>query len=339
MKRPTIVEIARLAEVSTATVSYVLNGKAGRQGISAATAERVRDVAEDLGYVPDRMATSLRTGRYHLIALIAPHFADFYADLLQGIEEEGDKSNYQIIISSTFDRVSREARYVQSLIGRRIDGAIVLPVDIHEPHLRRFEKARIPTVCFRRRAGSDLRARFMTFDDYGAGRMLTRRLIEVGCKRLAFYCPQLFLERDYLRIIHEARFAGFRRACEEAGLSCGCDGPMVLEERDEGVGARLSEEAGRRKADGIVGVSDTSCLIAMHHLKAHGIRVPDDIKIAGFDNVLAASVAAPPLTTIAWPKAELGRAMMQSLLNMMETREQQTDEAFFEPRLVVRQSG
>jgi LacI family transcriptional regulator len=331
-------DIARLANVSIATVSYVLNGKGGAQKISQATADRIRKIAREHGYVPNKTARYLKHGRYHLIALIAPHCADFYAGLLRSIELEGDKHEYQILFSSTFDDIEREETYIKNLIARRVDGVVILPIDVHSQHLQYLTRNHVPTIFFRRRADSSSPHKFMTFGDACGGLIATRHLIERGCRRIAFCSSPVFLGPDYLKVIHQARIEGYKQALKEAGREFCPEDVLVLAEPSPSYSEDLVEALKMRGYDGIVGISDRACLPILRSLQANGIRVPEQIKVIGFDNSDYLDFTAPPLSSIRLPKAQLGEAMMQALLRMIETREQEKDEVLLKPDLVERES-
>lgn len=336
--RTKLKDIARLAEVSIATASYVLNDQWEVKGIRQETAQRVMDLAEEHRFVPNRTATFLKKGRYHLIALISPHCADFYSDLLQGIEEQGEKQDYQILFCSTFNSAKREENYLRSLIARRVDGVIILPVDIHESHMEYLIKNRVPTVCFRRRASSDLAAKYMTFNDREGGKIAAKHLLAQGCQRIAFVSDTICEQYDYLKIIQEARAQGCIEALEEAGRPAdeltvfvhdsGCpDYPEVI--RDA-----LSEN----KIDGVVGFSDMACVVLCRALRQVGLCVPKDLRVVGFDNTELGALFDPGLTSIGLPKPQLGRLMVDAIMRMIDSRQQETDEFFLSPYLIPRAS-
>ena len=289
--------------------------------------------------MPNQTAVFLRSGRCHLLALVSPHCSDFYADLLQGIEEEGEKGDYQILVASTFNDIRREGAYLQNLIARRVDGVILLPIDIEQKHLDLLAKNRVPTVFFRRRAGTDVPGKYMTFSDFEGGRLAARHLCQQGCRRVAFCSVPLFQEFDYLRIIHEARLQGYREGLRESGAPW--DDSMVyqLDETLHGFCGPLIQAVSEKRVDGIVALSDRLCLPILEAFRSAGIRVPADVKIVGFDNTEMARFANPPLTSVSFPKRDLGPAMVKALLQMMDTGEQDCSEILLQPDLVVRQSS
>lgn len=331
-------DIAEMANVSVSTVSYVLSGKWKDCRISDATAKRILDLVEQHGCVPNRTARFLKSGRCHLLALVSPHCADFYAEIIEGIEQEGEKRDYQILTGSTFNSIEREESYVKNLVARRVDGVIILPVDAHEDHLRYLSRNHVPTVCFRRRADVSIPFKFMTFNDFEGARIATRHLLDKGCERIAFISASLFLQYDFLRVIHEARTLGYAQALAEADHGAK---PRVfpLDEAASDYAETLTGLVRKHRIDGIVGLSDRTCAPVLRVLREAGIRVPEDVRVIGFDNSELAWLSYPPLSSIALPKRELGAAMVQALVRMVEDHEQETDEILLMPRLVERQTS
>jgi LacI family transcriptional regulator len=171
------------------------------------------------------------------------------------------------------------------------------------------------------------------------GYLATRHLIEQGCKRIVFSSGPIFLDNEYFRIIHEARLRGCTKALEEAGMPTNGGEALFVEERDPNHAAQLAADVKEHRIDGIVGFSDYLCMVVMDSLRRTNIRIPDDVRIIGFDDTAFNKFTAPPLTSIGFPKAELGRTMVEALLRMAESKVQDTDEILLRPNLVVRESS
>lgn len=336
--RTKLSEIAQLANVSIATASYVVNGKSEAKGISEATKRRVLEIARQHGYVPNRTARFLKKGRYHLIALMAPHISDFYAGLLQRIEQLAEARDYQIIFSSTFDSVEREATYLNSLIARRIDGLIILPVDIRAPHLKLLARNRVPTVFFRRRASSNAPQKFMTFDDFEVGRLAAAHLIERGCRRVAFLSAPVYVYHEYLKIIHEARAQGCRAALHEAGLPFDDSHVLLIERSAPDNNAEIAEAVVDRRFDGIVSIADDIMVHVVGVLRERGVPLPQAVKAIGCNNTELAHYCVPSLSSVELPRAELGEAMTEALFRMIDNEVQESDEVLLPPFVVERDS-
>ncbi len=334
----TLKEIASLAKVSIATASYVLNDHPKSRSMNEETVLRVKKVAAAYGFVPSKAAGSLKQGRHDLIALIAPHVGDFFAGLSQGIESEGDKHRLQLMTASTFDSAEREREYVKRLLARRVDGMIVLPLDVSARHLDYLYRSRVPVIFFRRRAGSTAPAKFMTFDDIEVGRLAARHLIERGCRRIALLTHPEWIRREYYRIVHDALFEGCREACEEAGLPFGEDDVLGVDTDRPTYGDDLVRAVREGGYDGLFGLSDVTCAGALNALHRARIRVPEKVKVVSFGDGELARFSIPALTSVGLPKAELGREMVRALVRMVENRAQEADEVLLKPSLTVRES-
>jgi DNA-binding LacI/PurR family transcriptional regulator len=337
-ERITLNEIAQMAGVSKATASYVLNGREKANRISTETAVRVRETAAKFGYVLNRAAAQLKKGRHHLIALMAPHFSDFYAGLLQSIEQVAEERGYQTLFGSTFDSVEREKTYLNNLIARRVDGIILLPVDIFQPHLKLLTTHRVPSILFRRRASSKSPLMFMTFDDFEAGALAARHLSDRGCKRMAFLSSPVYVEQEYLSIIHQARLQGFNRTLKESGMPVPLEEAFMLTRGDAVSEHALVETFRKHRIDGFAAISDDIAVWAMRLLQDAGVRIPDQVRAAGCNNSELSVFAVPGLTSVGLPKARLGEEMVRVLFRMIDRQEQETDELLIEPHLVERDS-
>jgi LacI family transcriptional regulator len=335
--RVTLDRIAKLAGVSKAAVSYVLSGREREYRIAEETAKRIREIASEMEYIPNRAAALLRKGRHRLIALIAPHVADFYAGLVSAIEGEAEQRDYQMLLGSTFDSIERERTYLMSLIARRVEGVIILPVDIHQPHLDILTKRRIPTVFFRRRADSEASHLFMTFDDFEVGRLAAKHLVSRGCRRLLFVSAPAFMDYDYLRIIHQARFSGYAEALQGCGYPSS-EKAFLLNFENHAVCGELIQIISSKEIDGLVCLSDEVAAQTLQVLRRANIAVPGQVRVVGCDDSLIARYTSPPLTSLRLPKGELGKAMVESLFQMIDEEKQESGEKLFSPCLVERES-
>jgi LacI family transcriptional regulator len=333
----TLEEIAKLAGVSKATASYVLSGKSMQGRVSEKTAARVKAVAEKHGYVPNRAAALFRKGRHHLIAMLMPNLSDFYAGLLAQVELEAEKCGFQVLFGCSFNSPEREAKYVEGMLARRVDGLILLPINIDAQHLHLLHRNRLPTIFFRRRAEATLPHKFMTFHDFRTGYLAAKHVIEKGCRKLVFCSEPSLLRLDYVRIIHEARLAGFRQALTENGLVVGDEG-ILFHEREPFDNKAFIEEFKRTGFDGIVGVGDDAAIRAMTALTQHGVRVPEEVKVIGIDDSKLCRYAVPAMSSIGLPKDELGARMVEALMRMIKKGEPEADEVLTEPFVVARAS-
>lgn len=334
----TLTEIAKKANVSIATVSYVLNGKAQAQGITEGTAQRILTIAEQEGYLPNKTAQFLRRGRYQLIALIAPHFQDCFLGLLKGIEHEAEKHDYQILLCSTFGDPEREARNIKTLIARRVDGVAIMPVDPRSPHLNYLTRNHVPTVFLQRRFAPPSEVKHMGVDNVAAGRLATRHLLESGCRCVAFGTSEPEASKACSRRRDQDRLAGYREALVEGGLYPAHE---VVVELDTGTDAaeRVLDALRAHGCDGLVATTDALCKRILGALRHLGKACPEDLRLAGMGDTDLAHLSVPPLTSVAFPEEKMGLDLVRSLIRMIESGTQETDEMLYAPSLVVRASS
>jgi LacI family transcriptional regulator len=333
-------ELAKLANVSKTTASFVLNEEAERHGIKPETIRRVREVAAQHGYVPNQASRNLRQGRQYLIAFVAPQVTDsFFLTIAQSVEQTAETHGYQVLFGSTFSDVERERRYLESLIARRVDAIILLPTHIDAPHLDILLQHQIPTILFRRRHTSRKPFRFMTFNDELSAELATRHLVDQGCRRIGMVIDAVAEEYDWLQVIIEARVAGYRRALRAAGLKA--IKPVILTPIDRQRSADDDPIAllRKHKIDGLVAMEDLCILRLINKLYDAGYDIPESIKLVGCDNSPYTAFLRPPLTSVGFPQAELGRCMIEELVEAINSGTAPRGELLLDPYLVPRASS
>lgn len=322
-------DVAEHAGVSIGTVSNAINRP---ELVSNTTAARVAAAILELGYVPNVAARQLRAGRSDAIGMSVINITNpFFAELAFGAEEEALASGYSVIVGNSFDSTAREARYLELFERQRLDGVLIAPVGDSEEHLRRFAKRGVPVVLvdYRHPAGE---FSSVSLDDELGGRLATRELIESGCRHLAF------IGGPESRAQMRERLAGFREVAAAAGVRVTV---IETDTLNTGLGRELGERLARLdpadRPDGVFAGNDHLALGLLQGLVGHGIRVPDDIAIVGYDDIEFAAAAVVPLTSVRQPAAQMGARATQLLLDHLGGA---TDpvEARFVPELAVRAS-
>lgn len=206
----TIKDIAQRAGVSTATVSYVVNGT---RFVSPELRERVLTAITELDYRPNAVARSLRQKRTRTIGLIVPDNSNpFFAEVAKGVEDAGYEAGVSVILCNSDGSFERELRYLQTLRDKQVDGVILIATTPNADHLASVVEREIPVVVFYRRV-PHLNVDTLVVDNHGGGVLATRHLIELGHAQIACVAPASTNSPSALRV------AGFRRAMEEAGLT------------------------------------------------------------------------------------------------------------------------
>jgi DNA-binding LacI/PurR family transcriptional regulator len=303
---PTMNDVARLAGVSIATVSHVVNGT---RFVSAERVERVHAAMSELGYTPDATARSLRVGRTDTLGLVVPDNSNpFFATLARWIEEASFESGYTTILANSNERADREHRYVSTLVSKRVDGLILSPSrGDHSALTRLLQNAGTPVVVVDRDASLP-NADIVLYDNEGGSHDATRHLLELGHRSIACIAGPSDTSSSADRV------RGFRRAIAEAGLP----EPLVVEADFHFAGGR---EATARLLDdqtgctALVAGNDLMAAGAIRELHSRGLRVPEDISVIGFDDAPLAEMVFPALTTMRQPLEAMAHAAVSLLLS------------------------
>jgi len=323
----TIEMVAQLAGVSASTISRILNGTAV---VSEVKQEAVKDAIAKLGYVPNPVARGLAGGRTYSIGVITQTIdSPFYGTSLRGIEEELDPAGYNPLFVSAHWDAATEARCIDVLRSRRVDGIIVLTGRLSDQALKACAKHLPVVVTGRTLKGPGLFS--LDFDNFAGGQMATEHLIDLGHRRIAL------ITGDPEHPDSNERMRGYRAALDKAGIPY--DPALVVEgDYNEGSGLRAVEHlmAGGQSFTAIFAANDQMASGAVLGLHRKGVRVPQDVSIVGFDDLPTSPYAVPPLSTIHQSSYEQGRLSAQAMLQLLAgTRPTATVPL---PRLIARES-
>ncbi|MFG2312648.1 LacI family DNA-binding transcriptional regulator [Streptomyces sp. NPDC048566] len=314
VSRPTLEAVAARAGVSRATVSRVVNGG---DGVREPLAERVRRAVEELGYVPNQAARSLVTRRHDAVAVVIAEpetrvFADpFFAHQLRGISKELTAHDSQLVLLLTEGR-DDHARVARYLAGGHVDGALVFSLHLDDPLPGLIRGAGVPTVFGGRPGwGEDVRESvFVDSDNRGGARKAVRHLLGLGRTRVAHITGAL----DQTSAVD--RLDGFRDVVGEVDPDLVAQGDFT-----PAGGERAMRELLERRpdVDAVFAANDLSALGVLRVLREAGRRVPEDVAVIGFDDMLPiAEQTDPPLTTIRQDIEEMGRLMARLLIRGLE---------------------
>lgn len=326
----TIRDIAARAGVSKAAVSYVLNG---RPGVSARTRQRVLAIVEELGYRPNTVARSLAGKRTQTLGLAIPDISDmFYADIIRGVESAANAAGYTLTLCTTRSDPRREREAVDSLMSGRVDGVILMAYHLDPDYLGRQSTAGRPFVLLGHPdAGPALHS--VSVDNWEAGYKAAEYLYGLGHRRIAFIHGSLRSRDTWYR------FHGFRRALERLGADLPEAYVRVGEFRREGgLRATLELMSLPDPPTAIFAANDQMAIGALEAIAATGRRVPEDVSVVGVDDIEAASLIRPALTTVRQPTDEMGRRAVELLLRLIGGEQPQPRRILLPVTLVVRDS-
>ncbi|MDO5092268.1 MAG: LacI family DNA-binding transcriptional regulator [Propionibacteriaceae bacterium] len=318
-------EVAELARVSLGTVSNVVNNP---DRVLPETRRRVEEAIKELGWVPNLHAKELRAGRSTTVGLAVMDVVNpFFADLLRGAQHHLEVEGLNAIIGDADNRPEREAAVLRSFRDQRVAGVILGPIRALPPEAALLGAAGIPVVLVDR-ADSETYST-VGVDDVAGGDLAGRHLIERGHRSLAFIGGSMGLAqvRD--------RLAGFRRAVADGG---GTLRTLTVDALDFASGRQAADQFERwDRPTAAFCANDMLAIGLLQGLLARGLRVPEDVAIVGYDDIDFAAAAAVPLSSVAQPRRELGRAAAQLLLAEIAGGGHQHVE--HQPTLVVRESS
>jgi DNA-binding LacI/PurR family transcriptional regulator len=302
-------DIAQQAGVSVMTVSKVLRDE---PDVSAATKARIRALAEEMGYVPDTLAQSLRTRSTKLIGIIIPAITNpIYARLLLAVENRVHEAGFDLLLGHTLNQPEREAALIRRMIARRVNGLLLFPVHRLEGETKAYEelrRRRLPTVLLGPPPAAYADFPSVQAEDIDGSAQATRHLMELGHRQIAY------LVGPRASTWSQERFQGYQKALRDAGLPL--DDGLVFQAGgtiEEGVQAALQMLKEGVQATAVQAVNDLVAIGAANTLLDHGVRIPEDVSIVGFGNVLTSSFFRVPLTTVRQPKHSMGLAAMEML--------------------------
>ncbi len=331
---PSIRDVAEHAGVSIGTVSNVLNRP---DVVSEGTRERVLAAIAALGFVRNESARQLRAGHSRTIGLVVLDIANpFFTDVARGVEDIANAEGLAVILCNSDDRAEKEAAYLDVLAEQRVRGVLITPTAELSPALDTLRARGVPVVLLDRRAtGPDQCS--VAVDDVRGGWLAAQHLLERGHRRIAFVGGSSGLPQ-----VRE-RHHGVRQAVLD---TCGDDDALAVFSPQ-----KLTVATGREAAEQIIGMpavsrptaaicaNDLLALGVLQEMVRHGVHVPDDFAIVGYDDIDFAAAAAVPLSSVRKPRQELGRRAAQLLLDEARSDSHLHEQLVFEPMLIVRESS
>jgi LacI family transcriptional regulator len=306
-------DIAQRIGVSVMTVSKALRDE---PDVSAATKARIKALAAQMGYVPDSSAQGLRTKTTKFFGLIIPSVTNpIFARIIMAIEERAHELGYDILFAHSLNKPEREELCLRRFLARRVEGLFISPVYRFEAEARIYQEiltSKIPTVLLGPPAAFCKSFVSVEIEEQLASYAATQHLISLGHKRIAYLTGPPVAPWS-----HE-RFEGYRRALREAGL--GVDDKLVFQSGstiEDGTNAALQILNEGCQATAVQAVSDLVAIGCANAMLSQGLKIPEDISIVGFGNILAAEYFQVPLTTIRQPKHRLGIAAVETMMALL----------------------
>jgi len=298
--------VAKLANVSTATVSRTINGS---PNVTPETAARVQQAIKSLNFVLNTNARALGSGRSNLLGLIISDITNpFFPELVKAFEEIAVAQGQEVLIANTDYDPERTMQCVTRMLQRKVDGVAIMTSEIHEDVIGIFLKRKIPVVFLD--TGTPAHGISRINIDYPAGvEMAMSYLTGLGHKRIAFISGPLNLKSA------RTRYQAFMESSARDHLAAEAEYVQTGDHRpDGGYRAMLRILALKKRPTAVLTSNDLTAIGAMGAIFEAGLRIPDDISIIGFDDIQLSAFTAPPLTTVRIPHADIARTAIRALL-------------------------
>ncbi|QUI23154.1 LacI family DNA-binding transcriptional regulator [Vallitalea pronyensis] len=326
----TIKDVAKKANVSTATVSRVINNKS--EGITEEMRQHVQKVIDEMGYTPSHLARGMVTKKTYTIGLVIQDIRNpFFPKMVSGVEHVAYNHGYMVLLCNTDEDLNREKDYIATLREKRVDGIIITVSNgIDRAYIAQLTKGDIPFVFLDEIAEE---VNCVCVDNTLGAYQATKHLIQLGHKHIA--C----LSGPSTSITNLNRVDGYKKALMEAGLPINKD--LILK-------GSYKADSGYKSAESILKdfphvtalfcANDFNALGAYKAVVAHGKRVPEDISIVGFDDILDIPANHFAFTSVSQPTYEMGQAAATMLMDMIHKKPMNEPFMTFEPKLIVRDS-
>ncbi len=311
MDRVTIKDVAHEAGVSITTVSHVINET---RSINPETKARVLDALDKLGYQPNIIARSLRSGKTKTIGLIVPDIANlFFAEIARRIEDYGYQYGYSVILGNSDNDPVKQSNYINTLITKQVDGVVFISAGGEIDDLRPFYENKIPVVVADRDVPLEL-ADVVLLDNEKAGYEATRYLLDLGHECIACITGPNYVSPSMQRV------EGYKRALMESGIPFRSDliegGDFQFKSGELAMHRLLAHPC---KPTAVFALNDMMAIGALNAAHDAGLSVPADLSIVGFDNIELSTAVTPALTTVAQPIDEIAQNTINLLIKRMQS--------------------
>jgi len=325
----TISDVAKVAGVSVATVSRVINGIAN---VSPETTAKVTKAIQELDYRPNLLGRNLRRTKSERILVLLPNISNpFYSEIVKGIEDVANRNGYNIMLCNTDSDIKREKKYIKMLKTRLADGAILMASEISCEELTELAKEVSMVQCCEYKEG--IPVSHVSIDNEKAAYKATKHLISLGHRKIAFIgANNQFLSSNL-------REKGYLRALSDEGIEPNpdylCYGDYSYKSGLRNMKKLLNLQ---ERPTAVFCVSDVMAIGAIRLAMEENLKVPEELAVCGFDNIHFSWMFTPSVTTIAQPMYDLGCTAMDALIRIIEGKSSEVIHYFLEYELIIRDS-
>lgn len=317
LHRATIKEVALKADVSTATVSKIINGKDNH--ISEETRQRVFEAIDDLGYVQNSMAKSLKEINTKTLGLVIPDIGNAFPEMAKGAQDEAFAHGYTMFFCSTDSNSVQEEKFLNVLKSKMVDGIIYVSSD-YATSKRLLSDISIPIVAIDRKVEKNQNMGSVQIDNFAAMRDVANYIVDKGCRKIAYITSDISMSPG------KERYDGFVAGLKEAGVSFDkrLHYPGVFSVETGYIGA-LTLLQRNSEIDCIVCGNDLIAIGTISTCQKLGKNIPRDIKVIGFDDIYISKYLNPELTTVRQDAYEMGKQAASMLIGYIENNIPLTD--------------
>ncbi len=333
MKNATMKDVAALAKVSVGTVSMSINNS---PKVSDITKKKVLEAVEKLNYKPNPYAKSLSLSSSRSIGLILPGFVNpFFGELAQSIQYELDLKKYSLMIGITNNSWEREKKIIDDFCGHGIDGLIIIPVNddnMNLTHIYDLKKSMLPTV-FMTSYYKGLQENCVMTDLSKGSFLITKHLLDEGYRSIVLVSGNSDL------VPFKERIEGFKKAFQVKNIPIP---PNAVKEASgmnfkDGYDA-IQEVWKKNKPEAILAINDVMAMGIISSLKAIGVRVPEDVVVAGYDDISISGIQETPLSTVRQPIDEMSNKAVSLLFDLINNKSGILQPCYLDPSIVLRKS-
>ncbi len=311
-KKPSITDIASALDISPTTISFILNGKAREKRISDKLVEKVEKYIAEVGYKPNSLARSLRTGKTNIIGLMVEDISNpFFANIARIIEYQAYLNGYKIIYSSTDNDTKRTKELIQMFRDRHVDGYIISPPEGIEEDVSSLMNAGIPVVFFDRYL-ADINVDAVTIDNFFSSYNAVKYLIDSGYKNIGF------VTLDSLQTQMQDRLGGYEKAIEEHGYQAHIKEIRFNQSPDNIVRHITSFLQRKTKLDAVLFATNYLGISGLKSIRQLGLSIVDEIAVISFDDHDLFELHHPSITAISQPVEQISDQIINILLNKMK---------------------
>jgi len=331
-KVATIIDVARLADVSISTVSRVINRQGG---VSDELGRRISNAIETLNYKPNSVAQALKSKSTRLIGAIIPSVSNpIFSVLTKSLDEAAERYGYSLLICNSDSSVEKEVKCLDTLVNRQVDGIIFDGMGLYDPRFSRVYEAGVPLIYIGRKI-EGFPCSNVTVNNKKGAYMAVSYLIETGARRIGF----IFGKHESISAT-EDRFQGYKEALQNNGIPF--DEALVVRTRD------AQDDGGRyatrclldtvKDLDSIFVSNDLMALGCLNQLQLYGKKVPKEITVMGYDGIPYGRLMTPSLSTMIVPSKEMATAAVEMLTRRIDRADYMEEEIVFETQMYLGES-